>query len=270
MIPSPPTVDSAVAKLVQAGATLELLKYSEQLFELLFVGGLLQPGGSYLDDKRSPIYVLQDAAEGWDPVRGMVETLKLVMQRYKYLQKPLEENFLPDILGYLSKWDDASKDKLAQAVALLVLDVQVSSRCLASLTKDHVVKDNVGLSFFTSFAKAYLSKQSVEHLGATLRRSGLRDIALLFPIQIRDKKHIEDHFKQAGLPQVVEWYGKMALAETKDETISSIERMLGDEESNEQVSTTPSDDSVRFGSGRHLVNVADKCLDHRATQRAAG
>ncbi|GFZ45151.1 hypothetical protein JCM24511_02877 [Saitozyma sp. JCM 24511] len=235
LIPSPPTVDSAVAKLVQAGATLELLKYSEQLFELLFVGGLLQPGGSYLDDKRSPIYVLQDAAEGWDPVRGMVETLKLVMQRYKYLQKPLEENFLPDILGYLSKWDDASKDKLAQAVALLVLDVQVSSRCLASLTKDHVVKDNVGLSFFTSFAKAYLSKQSVEHLGATLRRSGLRDIALLFPIQIRDKKHIEDHFKQAGLPQVVEWYGKMALAETKDETISSIERMLGDEESNEQI-----------------------------------
>ncbi|KAI9450034.1 hypothetical protein BJY52DRAFT_1358382 [Lactarius psammicola] len=36
-------------KLIQAGSTLEFLKYSDVLFDILFVGGLLQPGGSYLD-----------------------------------------------------------------------------------------------------------------------------------------------------------------------------------------------------------------------------
>lgn len=41
-------------KLIQAGGTLEFLKYADALFEILFVGGLLQPGGSYIDDG-SPI-----------------------------------------------------------------------------------------------------------------------------------------------------------------------------------------------------------------------
>jgi len=37
-------------KLIQAGSTLEFLKYADSLFEILFVGGLLQPGGNYIDD----------------------------------------------------------------------------------------------------------------------------------------------------------------------------------------------------------------------------
>lgn len=217
---------------------MELLKYYEQFFEILCVGGLLQPGGSYLDDKRSPVYLLQDDAE-WDAVRGIVETLKRVMQRYKYLQKPLEENFLPDLLGYLSKWDTNQREKLADATALLISDVGINARCLASLTKDHVVKDNIGLQFFTSFARTYLSKQSAEQLGSTLRRGGLTDIALLFPVQTRDRKHLEEHFKKENLPQINEWYGKIAKAETKDDTVSSIPRMIGEEEGNEQVREYP-------------------------------
>lgn len=41
-------------KLVQAGSTLEYLKYADALFEILLVGGLLQPGGNYLDDGAPP------------------------------------------------------------------------------------------------------------------------------------------------------------------------------------------------------------------------
>lgn len=71
-------------KLVLAGTTLELLKYSEQFFELLFVGGLLQPGGSFLDDKRSPISVFGAGEDGGDwkqEVKDLVEVLKKVIQR---------------------------------------------------------------------------------------------------------------------------------------------------------------------------------------------
>lgn len=42
--------DAFTTKLVQAGSTLEFLKYADALFEIILVGGLLQPGGSYLDD----------------------------------------------------------------------------------------------------------------------------------------------------------------------------------------------------------------------------
>lgn len=41
-------------KLVQAGSTLEFLKYADALFEILLAGGLLQPGGSYVDDGAPP------------------------------------------------------------------------------------------------------------------------------------------------------------------------------------------------------------------------
>jgi hypothetical protein len=47
-------------KLVQAGVTLEYLKYADALFEILLVGGLLVPGGSYVDDgaPMSPFSIL--------------------------------------------------------------------------------------------------------------------------------------------------------------------------------------------------------------------
>ncbi len=42
--------DTFATKFVQAGSTLEFLKYADALFEIILVGGLLQPGGSYVDD----------------------------------------------------------------------------------------------------------------------------------------------------------------------------------------------------------------------------
>ena len=264
LLPSPITTETLIAKLVQAGSTLEYIKYSEQIFELLFVGGLLQPGGSYLDDKRSPVYIIKTDEQitiegggetggesGWkEGVRGMVEVLKRVIQRYKYLQKPLEENFLPDLLGYLHKWDPKSRDKLAEAIALLVLELQCSTRCLQSLSKDHVVKDGVALAFLTSFSRTYLAKQNVELLGSTLRRSGLKDILLVFPLPTRDRKHLEDHFKKENLPAINEWYGKLALSEAKEDTIVNVSRMLNDEDTDEQVS---------------LGSAASLTADHRTT-----
>lgn len=228
-----------MTKLVQAGTTLEFLKYADQLFEILFAGGLLQPGGSYLDDKRSPVYLLQPADDenlgGWNPVTGIVEVLQRVIQRYRYLQRPLEDTFLPHILGYLPKWTEEQRTKLAEGVALLVTEGQINPKCLTSLAKDHVVKDKVGLHFLTEFFRTYLQKQSIDHLAATLRRSGLRDILSVFPNQIRDKKHLDDYFKEQKLPQIVDWYAKVALSETKDQTVQAIARMINDEESNEQI-----------------------------------
>jgi hypothetical protein len=158
------------------------------------------------------------------------------MQRFKYLQKPLEENFLPDILGYLPKWEPAQRAKFAEAVALLIVEVGISPKCLLTLTRDHVVKDNVSLNFLTAFAKTYLSKQNMDHLGLTFRRSGLKDIALTVPHQTRSRKQVEDHFKAEGLPQVAEWYTKMAMNESKEDLVQNIVRMINDEEPVDQVS----------------------------------
>ena len=46
----PGDIDGYYNKLVAAGGQLEFLKYADALFEILLVGGLLQPGGQYVDD----------------------------------------------------------------------------------------------------------------------------------------------------------------------------------------------------------------------------
>ncbi|KAK8858667.1 hypothetical protein IAR55_002896 [Kwoniella newhampshirensis] len=256
LLPTPITTEALTTKLVQAGSTLEFLKYYEQLFELLFVGGLLQPGGSYLDDKRSPVYIVKTDDEEWkDGVKGMVEVLKRVIQRYKYLQKPLEENFLPDLLGYLSKWDPESRAKLAESIALLVIELQCSSRCFQSLSKEHVVKDNIALEFLTAFIKTYLSRgQTIDQLAGTIRRSGLKDILLVFPIQTRDRAHLEAHFKKENLQPVIDWYAKLALGEVKEQTIQAVERMVNEEESNEQII-----ESLKTLQTEKSIQAADFC-----------
>ena len=42
--------DGYLSSLDKAGNTLDYRRYTDQLFEILIVGGLLAPGGSYLDD----------------------------------------------------------------------------------------------------------------------------------------------------------------------------------------------------------------------------
>lgn len=57
-------------------------------------------------------------------------------------------------------------------------------------------------------------------------------------MQIRDRAHLDAHFKKEGLPQIIDWYAKVALSEIKEETITAVSRMINDEDSNQQVSVS--------------------------------
>ena len=80
----PSDFDAITNKLVQAGSTLEFLKYADALFEILFVGGLLQPGGQYVDDGAplSPFSVLnaKEPVEVAD-VKQYVEVMNKLIRR---------------------------------------------------------------------------------------------------------------------------------------------------------------------------------------------
>jgi len=76
--------DAVTNKLIQAGSTLEFLKYADALFDILFVGGLLQPGGSYLDAEgpTSPFSLFQTKATAEiDEIKKFVEVLNKLIRR---------------------------------------------------------------------------------------------------------------------------------------------------------------------------------------------
>jgi hypothetical protein len=152
------------AKLVQAGGTLEYLKYADALFEILLVGGLIQPGGSYLDDgaPMSPFSIFNarnppDIEELkkyvdvfnklnrrcmrlWSRVTYCSCGVNHYECRFKYLQKPFEEQSLLTLLQYIGRWSSEQRDKLVMTLGLLPQGL-VTAACLQSLTKDHIIKN---------------------------------------------------------------------------------------------------------------------------------
>lgn len=76
--------DAVANKLIQAGSTLEFLKYADALFDILIVGGLLQPGGLYLDadGPTSPFSLFQIKAPAEiDDIKKFVEVLNKLIRR---------------------------------------------------------------------------------------------------------------------------------------------------------------------------------------------
>ncbi|KAF8161082.1 hypothetical protein B0H34DRAFT_781704 [Crassisporium funariophilum] len=230
--------DAFATKLVQAGSTLEFLKYADALFEIILVGGLLQPGGSFIDDgaPTSPFTVFhaKEPAEV-DEIKKYVEVMNKLIRRYKYLQKPLEESALPTLLQYIHRWSPAEKDKLSIAVGLLISQGLANASCLQSLSKDHLVKNDVAVSVITLVFRSYLLDQSMDHLSSTLKRGGVKDLLSFFPPNKREAKFLEEHFKKEGLTQVADWWAKKQYAVVKEGIIKDLSEMREHEDTTEQI-----------------------------------
>lgn len=67
---------------MQAGSTLEFLKYADALFEIILVGGLLQPGGAFLDDG-APIspFTIFNAPSEVDEIKKYIEVVNKLTRR---------------------------------------------------------------------------------------------------------------------------------------------------------------------------------------------
>ena len=87
----------------------------------------------------------------------------------------------------------------------------------------------------TIVVRTYLVDQSMEHLSATLKKGGIKDLLAFFPPNKREGKYLEEHFKKAGLSQVAEWWAKKQYAVVKEGIIKELSESLEREEPVEQV-----------------------------------
>lgn len=75
----------------------------------------------------------------------------------------------------------------------------------------------------------------MEAFSGHLKKGGIKDIMLFFPPTKHDIKHLETHFKAAGLPQVVDFYIKRQYAIIKDSMTKHLKEMTEAQESPESV-----------------------------------
>jgi len=123
-------------------------------------------------------------------------------------------------------------------VGLLISQGLANASCLQSLSKDHLVKNDVSVSVITLIFRAYLIDQSMEHLSASLKRGGIKDLLAFFPPNRRDGKALEEHFKKEGLPQIAEWWSKKQYVVVKGELVKDLTELCEREESPEQIIAT--------------------------------
>ena len=225
--------DAYTKELVSAGGTLEYLKYADALFEILIVGGLLQPGGNFLEDgaPKSPFSIANvPEPVQIDEIRKYVEVFNKLIRRYKYLQRPLEESSLPSLMQYMHRWPAAQKDRVAMAAGLLISQGLASASCLQPLTKEQIIKDGASLNIVTSIFRVILAEQSMDHLSSLLKKGGIKDIMLFFPNSKRTPNDLYTHFRGADLPAVADWYQKKQNSALKTELIAQLKELCENEE----------------------------------------
>jgi hypothetical protein len=94
---------------------------------------------------------------------------------------------------------------------------------------------DVSVSVISLIFRAYLVDQSMDHLSATLKRGGIKDLLAFFPPNKREGKYLEDHFKKEGLSQVAEWWAKKQYAVVKESIIKELSELCEREETPDQV-----------------------------------
>lgn len=67
----------------------------------------------------------------------------MIVLRYKYLQKPLEESSLPTLIQYINRWPEEQRNKFAVTVGLLMSQGLATAAPLVNLSRDQLVKDGV-------------------------------------------------------------------------------------------------------------------------------
>ena len=93
----------------------------------------------------------------------------------------------------------------------------------------------MAVSVITFIFRAYLVDQSMDHLAGTLKRGGVKDLLAFFPLNRREGKILEEHFRKEGMPQVADWWAKKQYAVVKEDVIKDLSEMREREDTTEQV-----------------------------------
>ncbi|KAG2171511.1 hypothetical protein INT43_008237 [Umbelopsis isabellina] len=224
-------------QLDAAGNTLDYRKYGDSLFEILIIGGILEPGGIVDDDaERSPFSIFSSTEDPED-IRKHVDVFNKLIRRYKYLQRSFEET-LQNILQYINKWSAEENNKLAIAVGFFITSQLASISVLRSLFKDYLVKDGHSLQFVTCTFKTILTEQSMDQFGRALISSGLDNkLVELFPPNKRDEECFARHFEAEDMKPLVEFHQKNQRNNVKDELLVRIKEMVEGEANPQEVIT---------------------------------
>jgi len=133
--------------LIKGGSQLNYRRYAEVLFDTLFAGGILSPGGIIVDEKDSEKPVRTDICVfRWDgdaeKLREFYAVFYRLIRQYKYLEKAFEDD-LKKILMFQKGFTDEERSKLAVVTGIILANGLCTPKILQSLFEEHLVKEGL-------------------------------------------------------------------------------------------------------------------------------
>jgi len=218
-----------------AGSKLDYRRYGETLFDILFTGGVLAPGGAVVDDGDSNRASTTDICvfecdPNIESLKAFVQVFVKLIRRYKYLERAFEDE-MKKVLMYTKGFKPEHRTKLADVTAIFLVQVPplVSPGVLSAIFQEHLIKEGIGLEFFTALLKTWLAEKEASTVWAALKKAGVETRLMeLMPSAQRTQDHFKSHFNEAGLGQVVLFVQNQQSQAVKKELVTSVEKLVND------------------------------------------
>ncbi|XP_048580258.1 eIF5-mimic protein 2 [Nematostella vectensis] len=224
-----------VAKFLDtSGGKLNYRLYGEFLFDVLFAGGILAPGGSIVEDGPNPStyktnICIFEANNDNETLRKHVQMHNKLICRYRYLQKSYEEE-MNKILLFLKGFTDEEREKLAFTTGVVLANGMASPAVLNSLLSESLTKEGISLAFITKLFQAWVNEKDFNHLSLNLRKAELENkLMMFFPPNKQTVEHFEKHFKAHGLEKMVSFQLAQKTANTRRQLQTQLKEMLNGE-----------------------------------------
>lgn len=228
-------LDKVSKYLDTAGSKLDYRRYAETLFDILFAGGILAPGGSIVGDAdqskvaRTEVCVL-NANDDLDSIKQYAKVFSKLIRRYKYLEKYFEDE-VKKVLVFLKGFTPAERSKLAIIIGIFLANGMASPSILPCLKAESLVKEGISLDFAEKMFQTWLKEKDMTSIVAALRKPGFELLDLLPPNK-RSFEALEAVFcESTGLESLVILEREKQNSGLKKEFQKSLTEKIKDEES---------------------------------------
>jgi len=215
-----------------AGSKVDYKRYWETLFDILFAGGILAPGGTLSeDDDKTKVslseFCLFSAKENIEAIKGVAMVFQRLTRRYRYLEKKLEDDEMKKILSFLKSFSQSERNKLAMFTGLFLSTSESAANCLESLVNETLVKEGISLEFCKVMFRAWLDEKDMHSIANSLRKASMERRLLEFiPSTKRTEAYFENYFAEAGLDQLVTFQRHLQHDDNKNYFKSELKELM--------------------------------------------
>jgi len=227
-------LDQVSKYLDNAGSKLNYRRYAEVLFDTLFAGGILAPGGFIVEStdpekpSRSDICVFR-----WDgnELQKFYFVFYKLIRRYKYLEKAFEDD-LKKILMFQKGFTTEEREKLATITGIILANGLCTPRILLSLFEDHLVKEGISPEFAAQMFQTWTKDKEINTITAALKKQQIDSRLMeIFPQNKRSLENFSSFFRERGLGPIADMQTAQLATRAKKEAQKTLAEMIKNEES---------------------------------------